>query len=369
MEFGEYLFDQLVLFAPATERLAAGVDATAVMEFVRAGRSVVLAGASNMAEPMRELAAECGLVFDEQDSYVLDHVNFDASDADGPHTLIAADGFGLAAEAVLGTTELNPVLFRGIGHAVLGAGDDEGLVLEVLSGSAFAYSHVPSQTVETPLTVGATTALVTALQARNNARMVVSGSIELFSDAFISATVTKASGAPSGVASGNLEFALRLTAWAFQERGMLRLSNTHHYKTGDADKVQGSVYRVKDDIEFHTTIEEWTGTAWQPYTASDVQIEFQMLDPYVRLTMTHDSAGHYVGAFKVPDVYGVFQFKLTYRRHGYSSLLYAEQVVVRPFRHNEFERFITQAWPYYTSAFSMMGCFFLFSFVFLHNRD
>merc|ERR1711916_305495 len=58
--------------------------------------------------------------------------------------------------------------------------------------------------------------------------------------------------------------------------------------------------------------------------SSDIQLEFQMLDPYVRLTMPHDGAGNYVAAFKVPDVYGVFQFKLNYRRHGYSSLSLAE---------------------------------------------
>merc|ERR1711916_377327 len=93
----------------------------------------------------------------------------------------------------------------------------------------------------------------------------------------------------------------------------------------------GGTYRVKDDIEFHAVIQEWDGSAWIPYQTDDIQLEFQMLDPYVRLTMSHDGAGSYVAAFKVPDVYGVFQFKLNYRRHGYSSLSLAEQVSIRPF--------------------------------------
>ncbi|KAK5837160.1 hypothetical protein PVK06_012970 [Gossypium arboreum] len=41
---------------------------------------------------------------------------------------------------------------------------------------------------------------------------------------------------------------------------------------------------------------------------------------------------------------------------------------VRPYRHNEYERFIPAAYPYYGAAFSMMAGFFIFSFVHLHNK-
>lgn len=43
------------------------------------------------------------------------------------------------------------------------------------------------------------------------------------------------------------------------------------------------------------------------------------------------------------------------------------QVPVRPFRHNEYERFVPAAYPYYASAFSMLAGFILFGFVFLYN--
>jgi hypothetical protein len=36
--------------------------------------------------------------------------------------------------------------------------------------------------------------------------------------------------------------------------------------------------------------------------------------------------GHYFTAFKVPDVYGVFQFKVEYQRLGYTSLSLSKQV-------------------------------------------
>lgn len=36
--------------------------------------------------------------------------------------------------------------------------------------------------------------------------------------------------------------------------------------------------------------------------------------------------GRYFTAFKVPDVYGVFQFKVEYQRLGYTSLSLSKQV-------------------------------------------
>ena len=45
------------------------------------------------------------------------------------------------------------------------------------------------------------------------------------------------------------------------------------------------------------------------------------------------------------------------------------QVSVRPLEHTQYERFIVSAFPYYSSAFSMMFGLFLFSFVFLHYKE
>jgi oligosaccharyltransferase complex subunit beta len=118
-------------------------------------------------------------------------------------------------------------------------------------------------------------------------------------------------------------------------------------------------------------IEEFDGTtnSWKPYVADDVQLEFRMLHPYVRRNLTPVGNGTFITEFKLPDVYGVFKFTIDYRRDGYSHVQISEQVGVRPFRHNEFERFIASAFPYYASAFSMMGGFVLFSVVFLFTKE
>lgn len=78
--------------------------------------------------------------------------------------------------------------------------------------------------------------------------------------------------------------------------------------------------------------------------------------------------GTFSTTFKVPDVYGVFKFRVDYTRSGYTSIDLSEQVPVRPFRHNEYERFIVSAFPYYMSALSLMAAFVVLDVLFLYQK-
>lgn len=40
--------------------------------------------------------------------------------------------------------------------------------------------------------------------------------------------------------------------------------------------------------EYSVEIYEWSGTTWEPYVASDVQLQFYMMSPYVLKTMSTD---------------------------------------------------------------------------------
>lgn len=68
------------------------------------------------------------------------------------------------------------------------------LVLDVMHADSTAYSYNPDEEVlDYPHAVGKSTLLVAGLQARNNARVIIAGSISMFSDEFLT----------SSVASGN----------------------------------------------------------------------------------------------------------------------------------------------------------------------
>lgn len=129
------------------------------------------------------------------------------------------------------------------------------------------------------------------------------------------------------------------------------------------------VYRIKDIIVYSMVVEQYKDGQWVPFYADDMQMEFVMMDPYVRKTMVSDKkTGRFVAEFEAPDNYGVFKFRVLYRRPGYSVIHAETQVSIRPFKHNEYERFIVSAYPYYFSAFSAMVAFFVFSCFFLYNE-
>ncbi|EOY17406.1 Dolichyl-diphosphooligosaccharide-protein glycosyltransferase 48kDa subunit family protein [Theobroma cacao] len=90
--------------------------------------------------------------------------------------------------------------------------------------------------------------------------------------------------------------------------------------------------------------------------------------PHFPLPFSISTGWRFQLSLKVPDVYGVFQFKVEYQKLGYTSLSLSKQILVRPYRHNEYERFIPTAYPYYGAAFSMMAGFLIFTFVHLYSK-
>lgn len=52
----------------------------AITNFIDGGGNVMVAGSSLIGEPIRDLASECGVEFDEEGTSVIDHLNYDVSD-------------------------------------------------------------------------------------------------------------------------------------------------------------------------------------------------------------------------------------------------------------------------------------------------
>jgi oligosaccharyltransferase complex subunit beta len=125
--------------------------------------------------------------------------------------------------------------------------------------------------------------------------------------------------------------------------------------------------------------------------------------------------GNFSTKFKVPDVYGVFKFVIEYTEPGYNHIELSKQIAVshwhycepvwhccavdsrrgageepdaalvlrcpecefdygsnapaqvRPFKHDEFDRFLVPAYPYYTAAATTMLGFALLTVVFLYS--
>ncbi|OXA58483.1 dolichyl-diphosphooligosaccharide--protein glycosyltransferase 48 kDa subunit [Folsomia candida] len=365
-KYGMWLYQNVILFAPGTDEFGGDLNPEAVAEFVDHGGNILIAASPASGDAVRDLAAEFGVELDDPGSYVIDHLNFDANIDSGRHTVVSVDPKNLIeAEILVGSSNSEAILYEG---ASLLLDPDNPLVLEILTASSTAYSYDPEKEIsEYPHTVGKNTVLVAGLQARNNARVIFCGSLDLFSDKYAVATAQRGG---KNVKYGNEKLATALAQWVFKEKGVLRLSNVTHHKAGE--KNAPAAYTITEDVVYNVVLEELKDGSWTGYNGNDVQLEFVRIDPFVRTTLTKvagNKAGLYEAKFKIPDVYGVFQFKIDYHRKGYTFLSSTTQVSVRPLQHTQYERFIPSAYPYYAGAFSMIGGVFIFSCVFLHYRE
>jgi oligosaccharyltransferase complex subunit beta len=361
-KYGQFLYDHIIVFSPSVEEFGGDLSAEAITEFIDEGGNILVAGSSNIGEVLREVASEVGFEVDDEGTAVIDHLNYDAKDQ-GKHTLVVADPKNLVkSDKIVGGVS-SPLLYRGVGLLV----DHENpLVLEILTGSSTSYSHNPDTPIkEFPHAVGKQTVLIAGLQARNNARVIFSGSFEFFSDEFFTSKVEPVTG--TAQASGNKDLALSLTKWCFKQSGVLKVDSVSHNKAGES-KEPGH-YTIKDDAVYTIVVKELVNGKWVGYDGKDMQMEFVRIDPFVRITLDNQKDGKMVGKFKVPDTYGVYQFKVNYHRVGYTRVYTTTQISVVPLRHNQYERFIGSAYPYYASAFSMMAGVCIFSFVFLHFKE
>ena len=318
-KYGQYLYEHIIVFSPSVEEFGGDLSAEALTEFIDEGGNVLVAGNSNIGEVLREVASEVGFEVDDEGTAVIDHLNYDSKDQ-GKHTLVLADPKNLVkSDRIVGGVS-SPLLYRGVGLLV----DHENpLVIEILTGSSTSYSHNPDTPVkEFPHAVGKQTVLIAGLQARNNARVVFSGSFEFFSDEFFTSQAEPVSG--KAQPTGNKDLALSLTRWCFKQSGVLKVESISHNKAGEK-KAPGH-YTIKDDAVYTIVVKELVNGKWEGYKGKDMQMEFVRIDPFVRITLDNKGDGKMVGNFKVPDTYGVYQFKVNYHRVGYTRVYTTTQV-------------------------------------------
>lgn len=353
----EWLYDSLVLLAPTAQELGGQKLSHAVTEFVEAGHSLVLSGSEDMSSETRLLAANCGVRFSDNDLAVLDHFDHHGED----HSLLRATNFVEDRGSVLRkTTTKKPLLWRGVGQNIDAANE-----LAFSAVTAFSSSYCPTKkgfmSKKSPLRdfTGTTISLVSLVQARNNARVAITGSFASLSDELM-----------ANKEASNLAFGEDINAWTLGYTSVLRYRDFSHSMraTGEAKEV----YRIKDELSVSVVVEEWSASkqAWLPYVqgeGKELQVELTMLDPHVRKTFKADK-GVLKTEMTAPDVYGVFKFIVDYNCLGYSYIHLEEQVPIRPYRHDEYERFIVAAYPYYASIFSCMAAFFIFGFAVLYTK-
>lgn len=369
-KYGQYLFDNLVLFTSNTIDFSEHVTIRDLIRFVDDGQNLLLVLDNDASEPVKLLAHELGFVVQEQGSKLIDHFHYERSLDNGDHSIIYSNDI-IQNASVIVDHPANSILFKGVAHQLSFASisaTSRSLYIPILSAEASAYSLTEADATSTEV-LAERPLLVSAYQTRTNTRVTVCGSPALFSNAFFAASI-EIDG--KSAVSGNEAFVSQLGAWAFRDAGVLRAVNlTHHHPHGT--DMNPFSYRVNDVTTFSVTIQEFDGNTrtWKPFVVDDMQLEFTLMDPYIRmhLPVADKSTGQYSVTFTVPDVYGIYKFVVDRARLGYSHLHVSHQVSVTPYRHDQFERFLFVAYPYYTAVATLMGAFLIFGVVFLYQRD
>ncbi|KAK9477217.1 Dolichyl-diphosphooligosaccharide--protein glycosyltransferase subunit WBP1 [Lipomyces japonicus] len=364
--YDERLYDHLILTLPPVQRsLGPNFLAKPLLNFVSAGGNVLVVLNPTAAAPssVRSFAAELDISLPFRDAKLVDHFSYDNVLAPRTHDVVVLDPASavLNSNVVANITTGKKILYRGSAFAL----GNSQLVVPILGAQETAYTFDPveeSLQSDQPFVTGTQSFLVAGFQARNNARVVIAASSDLFANRFFDSKIHTNDRESD---SGNRELARSVSAWAFQEKSVLRLNYVSH-KLVESEEINSAIYRVKQQVEYTVSVSEYLDDKWVPYVTDDLQLEFTMLDPYYRLSIpvlsqTSDAAIYSV-KFVTPDQHGMFTFHTNYKRTGLSYIEDKKTITLRHFGHNEFLRSyeIPNAWPYITSIVTVVVGWVLF---------
>ncbi|PVV04717.1 hypothetical protein BB560_000771 [Smittium megazygosporum] len=366
----ENLYQHVLLLCPECKKYGSGLNVESFVKFVENGGNIVFVGDSGLSRLNSRLASEFGVKFEEPDTFVADYSNsYPGSDL--KNTILASN---LASNKhILPGHALNPknslVYYKGIAHSI---NSKNYLVSPLVSGSPTTIS-IKKQSLEdltkaSPSQVlsGSNLQLVSVFQSLNNARATFIGSTDMMKNKFFH--ISDSLQEPGDYR--NKAFIDDLLGWVFQQRGVLKYSKPVIFKT--SNNVSLESYQIRDEILYSIEISEFFDGKWVPFDADDVQLEIRMLDPYIRTTLdrqTQPDSEYATFSKKIvlPDKYGVFKFLLEHRRQGITWLEVTEVIPIHPLRHNQFPRFLSQAYPYYATSFLLLSGFIIISTLWLFS--
>lgn len=352
---GDYIYSSIILLCPTAPNMQRKLPLSSLLQFVDAGHSLFLSSSPRFSDYTEKVAESIGIDLDSSLTELVDHQYVDDELDDGSRTFIRAGGVTPSA-FLFGSAPLaaSDIVFKGPGATLF---KDNELVDSVIWGSGSCYSTRGRKTLSrVPRVVGTACVMAVALSTRVGGRAAYFGGIEALADKVLEKRERHA------------EAVTRLLAWSVGEAGVVQVGKIRYWVVGGEGREE---VRVKDVVRLEVDVKVWDGEEgiWKALVVDDMQVEFVMLNPWVRkrLRCLGNENGTYAAEIQVPDQIGVYKFRIEYWRAGIGGVVVQEVVPVRPYLHNEYERFIGMATPYYAGAFSMLIGVFLMALVTLHG--
>lgn len=372
-------------------------------DFAKSGGNVLVALSSKTpaSTSITALLAELDVALPaERTGTVVDHFNYDSLSAADAHDVLVIDGPTTPRPGVKDILAMPGAVLampRTAGHIP----GQSKLLTPLMRAPSTAYSYNPKEKFaavdpDDLFAAGRQLALASVVQLRNSARVVILGSVEMLQDAWIDAQASRVGAAKTKAA--NRDFAKRLTGWAFQEIGVLRVNSVEHRLRGH-NETNPTIYRIKNHVvsvvtllffvgflalltppaaqSYSISMSEYSWDKWTPLTLPDedsLQLEFSMLSPFYRLnlvpTQVTETATVFSQDFQLPDQHGIFNFMVNYKR---PLLTYVEEkrtVSVRHMAHDEWPRsfVISGAWPWLSGIATTVAGFVVFCGLWMYSK-
>jgi oligosaccharyltransferase complex subunit beta len=234
--FDQFIYSNIIFFAPTYNenvilKSEFGIKIENLLKFFDDGHDIMLFGSNNSGSYIRRLVNEFGVDFDEYDSTVRDSVylhnykeslNTDLLELKNNEMIVTKNSINIP---VVSKLPKGFILYEGIGMDI---DHHNQYVFPILKADENSYS-INTATGEI-ISNGDKIKLVTGYQARNNRRVVISGSINLCSNQFYFLSSTDGSN-PNG--SPNAVFCQDMLNWNFQRSGVLKYENIRHQRVSN----------------------------------------------------------------------------------------------------------------------------------------
>jgi oligosaccharyltransferase complex subunit beta len=229
--FGEYMYSNIIYFAPTyNEEFSSKSDIkiSSLLKFFDEGHDIMIFGSKSVGNFLRKFVTEFGVDFDDYETRVKDSlylhnykeaINPDLLKLRNSEIVVTKNTINIPAVTKL---PKNFILYEGVGMEI---DIHNQYVFPILRADENSYSINPK--TGKVYGNGEKIKLVTGYQARNNRRVVISGSTSLCSNEFYFLSTTENT---SALNSPNASFCQDIINWNFQKNGVLKFENIRHQR-------------------------------------------------------------------------------------------------------------------------------------------
>ncbi|ELP91019.1 dolichyl-diphosphooligosaccharide--protein glycosyltransferase, putative [Entamoeba invadens IP1] len=345
-EYDEPVYSTVLMLSPTFSFKSASISS--FVKYVDAGGNLLVSLSGNYTEKYTDLLYSFDMESDVATSKVVDEIH---TAKNGEDEMVFSNN--VLSNPKVFPTKVNNVLFDGVALYL----PESPMTSALLKGTETSTTSLHSTHI---FAQKENITLVGALQARNNARVVVSGSTKLFSNkAFVNEYHTQ----NQKSVLDNKKFTKSVLEWVTQKSGVLVLKSFSWTKIDGVPAVSyDNQIVIGDTLKVQLEVEEKMNNKVTGYDAQDLQVEMKLLFPEASVYLTSQGEGKYEGIIKTPLKFGVYTLLFKYNKPLQTYLEKKVTIPLRTYRSTQRESAYTikEAYPFFIAVATMIGSFVLF---------